>query len=43
MKNVESTRSRRTQTLISSEVSCTNRANDLLTDTKASLRVAYIN
>ena len=29
MRNVESTRSRRTQTLISSEVSYTDRANDI--------------
>ena len=40
--NVESTMSRRTQTLISSEVGYTHRANDILTDTKTSLGVAYI-
>ena len=42
MRNVESTRSRRTQTLISSEVGHTQRANDILTDRKTSLGVAYI-
>ena len=42
MRNVESTRSRRTQTLISSEVGYTDRANDILTDTKTSLGVADI-
>ena len=34
MRNVESTRSRRKQTLISSEVGYTHRANDILTDRK---------
>ena len=42
MRNVESTRSRRTQTLISSEVGHTQRANDILTVRKTSLGVAYI-
>ena len=42
MKNVDSTRSRRTQTLISSEVGYTQRANDILTDRKTSLGIAYI-
>ena len=43
MRNVEPTRSRRTQTLISSEVGYTHRANDILTDKKkTSLGVAYI-
>ena len=42
MRNVESTSSCRTQTLISSQVGYTHRANDILTDTKTSLGVAYI-
>ena len=34
VRDVESTRSRRTQTLISSEVGYTHRANDILTNRK---------
>ena len=42
MRNVESTRSRRTQTLISSEVGYTHRASDILTDRKTSLGIASL-